>query len=190
MKKYIFITIIAGLLPIAMQAQSDDLYFTPKKNSGEQNVRQPVYERNGYAGYHSGSDRDVDEYNRHPGNSYYEMIDVDSVGNDIIEFHPGSEDSDSVCSQYDGDGENEYEYSRRMKRFDGYQWIDPWYPGYYTPYYYNPYLWSRWGWYDYWYGYSGYGYPYYYGWYRPYYGWYDPWYYGGWSGYGYGYYPW
>ncbi|RRC97483.1 hypothetical protein [Prevotella sp. OH937_COT-195] len=185
MKKYILIALIASLIPIVMQAQSDDLYFTPKKSQKQQDARRPSANRNYDVDYNSGSARDVDEYNRRPMHSYCETTGVDSLGNDIIEFHSGLEDDDSTFLKSELDSENEYEYSRRMSRFDDYYWCDPWYAGYYGSYYHNPYLWPRWRRYYDWYGYYGFAYPHYYGWYNPYYPWYNPWY-GGWYG---GYYP-
>ena len=57
MKKFILISVLAGVLPLSMMAQDDDLYFTPKKDAAT----------NSYSKYdnYSGSNRNVDEYNRH-----------------------------------------------------------------------------------------------------------------------------
>jgi hypothetical protein len=185
MKKLILLTVFAGMLPIAMQAQDDDLYFTPKKKAETKTTQQSAPQRS-ETPYYSGSSRDVDEYNRRPMHSYYETIGTDSLGNDIIEFHSGAEDTTKVFRAPDYDEESDYAYSRRMSRFDDYYWYDPWFDGYYGFYGYSPYRWSRWGWYPGWRGYySWYDWydPFWYDWYYPYYGgYYRPWY-SGWYGY-------
>jgi len=187
MKKLIFLTVLAGVMPLAMMAQDDDLYFTPKKtvetgsSSNDKVYNKPTY--------YVGSNRDIDEYNRRGKfSSYYQKIGTDTLGNDVITFHKGNglyPDSTYVDTAYvypgsmrfNNDTDDDYAYSRRMSRFDGYYgWYDPWFYGSYGYYGYSPYWYSRWGWYDPWDPwYCGYGYG----------GWYDPWYYG--YGYGYGY---
>ena len=160
-----------------MMAQ-DDLYFTPKKSVKP--VKKISTAAEDAPAYHSGSNRDVDEYNRRGKfGSYYEKIGTDSVGNDIIEFHSSAEDSLAAVVEADKlyDADEDYSYSRRMSRFDDFYWYDPWFAG---PYYgwHSPWWYSRWGWYDPWY----YGYT---GW-RGWYDWYDPYYYS-WYGWGYPY---
>lgn len=169
MKKLILLSVLAGAMPLMSMAQDDDLYFTPESSSNN-------------SSYEYGScNRNIDEYNRRYQSSY-QTIGNDSVGNDVVSFAGGQGVyPDSV-------GNNDYDLTRRMSRFDGYHgyypsygWNDPWY-------YDNLYL--GWG-YPY-YGFRfGFGYsPWYYSWYDPwyyggYYGWYDPWYYGGYYGGGY-----
>lgn len=180
MKKLLMLLFIAGSMPLASMAQ-DDVYFTPSKETkSSQNVEKPTY--------YSGSNRSVDEYNRYGKlNSWYQKIGVDSLGNDIITFQGSGIALDSShadtayvypgSAQFDND---DYSYTRRMSRWDGY----------YDPWLYDNYYW-RYGWYDPWhYGWYGNWYdPWYYG----YAGWYSPWhyvYYGwGWS-YRYGWYGW
>lgn len=193
MKKLFLLFVLAGAMPLSMMAQDDDLYFTPSKKAAKTSSsveNKPTY--------YAGSNRDVDEYNRHGKfRSTYQKIGVDSLGNDIIEFQAGTgiyPDSTYVDTMWVSpkkkyQDDEEYAYSRRMSRWDGYYgWYDPWFYGHWG---YRP--WGYWGWYDLWY-YSYYGWydPWYYGYYGYpwYYGWgpYDPWYYGyygyyGWGGY-------
>ena len=170
----------AGMLPLSMVAQVDDLYFVPKKKSAEKvtdNYGMPTDV------YYSGSDRSIDEYNRR-GRSTVEVLDNDTTANDIIVFSPekGVYPSDSLAS--DSVSDEDFKLTKRMSRFEDYRltdneafwagynagrydwaWHSPWY---YTRYgWYDPWYYGRWGWYDPWY-YSRWGY----------YGWYDPWYYG------------
>lgn len=197
MKKLLLISLLLGASLLNISAQ-DDMYFTPKKK-GE--VKQVEAQKTKVAEtYYSGSDRDVDEYNRRNLHSSYEMLGTDSLGTDIIDFTAGNgEYSDSTIfadnydSYYADDfDDSDFQYSRRMGRFyDFYGWYDPVFFSYYHyPYWRHGYY----GWYDPWYsrwydpwyntyygwGYYGWGWPYYrdwYGWYRPYY----PGYYGsGW----------
>src|SRR5574344_1775604 len=193
MKKFILISVLAGVLPLSLMAQDDDLYFTPKKDAATNSYNQ-------YDNY-SGSNRNVDEYNRHAKFwSHYQKIGTDNKGNDIIQFTQGNglyPDSTYIDTTFVGNyysqmegNDDDYKYSQRMSRWDGfydpayYSWsygFGPywgygpcWRYGFYDPFYDS--------WYDPWYSgfYGYYGYPY--GYYR---GWYDPWY----SGYyGYPYY--
>lgn len=197
MKKWLLLSLIAGVVPLTMQAQ-DDMYFVPSKNkkSSVETVR-PV---SSYAPvrdtYYSGSNRDVDEYNRR-GGSYYEALPGDSTS-DIINF------SGEVGVYPDSTQTEDYQLTRQMSRYDGYEpdaaflagytagrrdswgWHSPWYfSSLYYPWY-DPWYYDLW--YDPWYyGYYGYR-GWYYGWYDPWYysyGWYYPHYtyYGGWYGY-------
>ena len=177
MKKLVLMTVLAGVLPLSLMAQEDDLYFTPKKSSEYNSVTEK-------STYYCGSDRNVDEYN-HRGKywSHYQKIGTDTKGNDIIEFKKGTGlypdsmyiDTTFVGRYYDTmvEDADDYRYSSRMSRWDGF--YNPWF----YPYYMNrPY---------YRYGYYGYAYnpwytPWYYNW-AGYDGWYDPWYYPGWYGY-------
>ena len=182
---------IAGMLPLSLVAQDDDLYFVPKKKSVEK-----VTDNYGIPAnvYYVGSDRSIDEYNRRT-KSYYEVIGADSTLNDTISF------SAEKGIYPDSISDEDFKLTKEMSRFDDYRlsdydafwvgynagrydwaWHSPWYFSRYG--WYDPWYYSRWAWYDPWY----YGY----GWYNPWYygyGWYDPWYYGyGW--YSPGYYAW
>ena len=193
MKKLILLSMIAMVMPLELLAQ-DDMYFVPTREQAEQTVREYGLPRDTY---YIGSRRSVDEYNRR--GSYYEVL--DSIGNDTIDF-------DGIAGVYPDtiflDEPDDYRYTRRMNRFDGYEpsseylagylagrsmWHSPWYL---NSWYYYPGRYSYYGWYDSWY------YPWCGTWYDP---WYDPWYYGygyryglysgwygGWYG-GYGYRP-
>lgn len=204
MKKLILFTLLLGMMPYKMLAQ-DDMYILPsnlptaKKSTVRTNDREVTY---------SGSDRDVDEYNRRGKYwSHYQKIGTDNRGNDVIEFQKGRGvypdstyiDTTFVGKYYDTmiDGDD-FEYTSRMSRWDGY--YNPWfyssyrwraYPywragwGFYDPWY-DPWYYGYAGFYDPWYSswYGGYGYPYAYGYYG--YGWGSPYYYSryyGWTGY-------
>lgn len=172
MKKIVFLSLALLALPIALQAQ-DDMYFVPTKANVEKSMAEYGMPRDTY---YSGSRRTVDDYNRQ--GSFVQSI--DSVGNDIISF-------DGAMGVYpDSTGmADDYKYTRRMSRFDDYDWTDsylagyadgrfdswgwssPWYWDY--PYYYG---YGSWYWdYPYYYSYRGWGRPWYGGgWYAPYYG--------------------
>jgi hypothetical protein len=144
-----------AFMPLSMQAQDDDLYFMSKKNKSTK--VEEVHDTYGMPKdtYYSGSDRDVDEYNRRWKSQVEEITDsVDSLKED-------------------------YALTKKMTRFEDYRLADnaafwagyragreDWRWGWHSPWYY-----SYWGWYDPWYD------P----WFDP---WYDPWYYGyaGWRG--------
>lgn len=173
MNKITLFSVLLGAVSLNGMAQ-DDLYFSIKPSEKEVNSYEKIRT------YYSGSDRDVDEYNRRGKlNSYYQVIGSDSLGNDIIEFHAGngeySMDGDSTIVDHGKffDDEEDFAYSRRLGRFDGYYgWYDPYFYGYWG----NPWF---------------YRYSAFYPWYDSYYyGWYHPWYYSyGW-GYPYGYRYW
>lgn len=209
MKRTVLITILAGMMPLGLLAQDDDLYFTPEKEAPAKSSRSVTNKSS--QTYYRGSDRDVDEYNRHGKFwSHYQKIGSDENGNDIIEFKKGNgvyPDSTYIDTTYVGryydtiTDADDFQYTGRMSRWDGF--YDPWfysawgsYPywragwGWYDPWYDPWYYGYGWGWYGAWYDpwYYGWGYPYYgyygyYGWGRPWYGyyggWYNPWYYGG-----------
>lgn len=174
MKKLILFTAMLIALPFSSNAQ-DDMYFVPgKKNKQESKSR---YE-SVYNTYHSGSDRDVDEYNRRGLHSSYQPILSDSAMQDVIDF-TGEE------GVYP-DSTTDYRLTREMSRWDGYEPTQAYWDGYndgrndgwslswHSPWYYS----SFYPWYDSWY---------YDPWYRTswHWGWYDPWYYPyyGWGGY-------
>ena len=66
-------------------AQTDDVYFVPKKSDRINKERQDKDETDADV-YYSGSNRNVDEYNRRTRNgSRYQKISRDSLGNIIVE---------------------------------------------------------------------------------------------------------
>ena len=128
MKKFILISVLAGVLPLSLMAQDDDLYFTPKKDAATNSY-------NKYDNY-SGSNRNVDEYNRHAKFwRHYQKIGTDNKGNDIIQFTQGNglyPDSTYIDTTFVGNyysqmanNDDDYRYSQRMSRWDGF--YDPWY---------------------------------------------------------------
>ena len=175
MRAKMIFTLLVGAVILPANAQ-DDLYFTPSTSSkttgNSSTAMSSSYETiDADDAYYGGSDRDVDEYNRHGRSYYYQKVGEDSVGNDIIEFYAGDGYPTDTLHVYPGTDvtyeiEDDYEYSRRLNRYDDYYWYDPWFYDYaywYGPYWYGPYRYGYWGWYD----------PWYYGWYSPwYYGWY------------------
>lgn len=157
MRKLLLLSAIIMTSACGAWAQ-DDMYFTPTKQSKE--AAKEMYEK-AMEPYYCGTDRDVDEYNRRTGHG---------VPSSYI-----TELDDSTSSAHHED----YQYSRRLERFDGGRPVvlnvyvnDPWY---YDPWY-DP--WFHDSWYYTWYG------PRWYvggwGWYGPRY--YGPWYYGSWYG--------
>lgn len=200
MKKIALLALLIGTMPLSMQAQ-DDMYLIPSKSKKVANSS--VVTKDSKVTY-SGSDRDVDEYNRHGKFwSHYQKVGSDDRGNDIIEFQKGRgiyPDSTYIDTTFVGQyydtmiDDDDYRYTQRMSRWDGY--YDPWF---YTSRRWRsyPYWRAGWGWYDPWYygyagyydpwydpWYAGYGYPYAYGYYG--YGWGSPYYYSryyGWAGY-------
>ena len=171
MKQLYILAVLLCALPLSAMAQ-DDLYFTPKKKAQASADTEPAY--------YVGSNRDVDEYNRRGKYwSHYQKLGNDSLGNDIVQFQQGNGvypdsayvDTTFVAKYRNNAVDDDFAYSRRMSRWDGY--YDPWLYSYRYSYGYSPYYW-RWAWYDPWYGDPFYDpwYPRYYG----YYGWYNPYY--------------
>lgn len=173
MRNYVFMRHIAFfILSVTASVNSvaqDDLYFVPTKKNVQKESRDYGMPQQTY---YCGSSRSVDEYNRH--GSYVQPI--DSAGNDIIEF-------DAVTGSYPQDSAADYSCTRKMSRFEDYDWREsywdgyrdgwsdsysPYMPWYYDPWYYDPWYYGSWGYYGSW----RYG-LYHYGWH---YGWYDPWY--------------
>lgn len=187
MTRHFIFTVLSLFIAITVAAQNDDMYFTPKHQKNVTTVRTPrsevtdAYDYNDT--YHSGSIKNVDEYNRRGRyGAQQSWRDTTYYANDSI-----------LVSRED------YENSRKMKRFDGYNSItlivgdpwyynswayDPWYNGswywrsrWYDPWYYSYY--DPWGfdfgWHGYW-GYSHYYWDHSYYWHRP-----AP-IYGGWHG--------
>lgn len=151
MKRFIIFTVLAVMIPSTVMSQDDDLYFTPKKTVGA-NVQNEYQDKEGSI-YHSGSNRDVDEYNRQGKyNSYYQKVRKDSLGNDIIEFYSGSEEYpidyayDTVYNSYknmDIYYSDEFQYRRRMGYF--YDWYYPYFYDWHNPYiysWYNPFFYA------------------------------------------------
>lgn len=183
MRKFVLLSLLVSILPLSAIAQ-DDMYFSPKKDKAEKHVEVSSVDR---SGYYIGSNRSVDEYNRHGLSSRYQIIGNDTTASDVIDFYGNTPDSAYVGKKnivkYGKDGyyddDNDYSYARRMRYFDDFFWYDdPWLYGYpyYGPYYgYYGYGWGRPWRYGY-YGYAGWYDPWYYGGYYG--GWYDPWYYG------------
>lgn len=194
--RFLFFSVLIGALPLTVAAQDDDLYFTPKKSSDTEMTARHIRGTYDKPTYYCGSNRDVDEYNRRGKlKSYYQKIGTDSLGNDIIEFHEGdgtygTANADTTITiypgserYYDNEPDDDFAYSRRMGRFDGFYGY--WDPAFYGSYWASPYWHGYYGWYDPWYA-PWYG-PYYSGWYG---GWYNPWRYGyygmGWPYFGWG----
>ena len=186
-----------AVLPAISYAQSDDMYFVPKKKVKNQQTVSTTTNavvRNNYqiqadadtCNYYTGPLRDVDEYNRRGNTPGYitiiadadtfqieeDRLILDEKGNYVLS--PEYKES-TKYAPYQQDYLDDYAYSARLSRFHGYGYPYSYYdyalydPWYYDSWYYNPYY----------YGYRGWGW---YGGWRGYYGWYDPWYYG----YGYG----
>lgn len=189
MRKILMFIVLIGFMPVTMLAQDDDLYFTPKKKEAKSVAARQQ------SAYYIGSDRDVDEYNRHGKYwSHYQKLGVDENGSDIIQFQKGDGvypdsmyvDTTFVGKYRDVVMDDDYSYSIRMSRWDDF--YDPWLYGYrwgYGPYWrsawYDP--WYYGGWYDPWYYGYGWGYPYHWSYYYG--GWGYPHYHGywGWPGY-------
>lgn len=178
-----FMSIVVAALPLTTMAQDDDMYFVPSKSKAKTVATETP--RSSYTPvpdtYYPGSSRNVDEYNRR--GSAYEVLPADT--GDIISFAP-------VEGVYP-DSLGDFQMTRKMSRWDGYEPSDAYLAGYkqgrndatwHSPWYYSYYPWyDSWYWWDPWY-YSSW-----------HYGWYDPWYYSGWGWHGYyGYYsyynPW
>ena len=200
MDSYKAILLLLAAVPAAVSAQTDDMYFTPKKADKAAEAEAGPAGEDGW--------RDVDDYNRRGEYRYRATIGKDSTGQDVIHFdysyggdgeaaysdtiHMGGTPADSAWSygygsidSEDGWGEaygegygdgwsdsEDYYYTRRMGMFDDfYGWPYPYSYGWG----YAPYGWrTGWGW--------------------PYYGgawaWHRPWgYYSAWGGYGWGYSP-
>ena len=181
MKKWIFLSMAVFLTSLTAAGQ-DDMYFaSSKKQQAKEAERRAELEKR-YAKrqarliaereanqntYYSGSNRNVDDYNRMGGSSY-ETLPADT--GDIISF--------SAVEGVYPDSVSDFQLTQQMTRFDDYVpsvaywegysagqrdawgWHSPWYYSslypWYDPWYYDPWYYSSWSW-------------------R--YGWYDPWYY-------------
>ena len=81
MKRFIILSLFFGIMPsLSMFAQDDDLYFVPRNTSKA--TRKNVSRQGDNApAYYSGSNRDIDEYNRHGKYwSHYQVLGSDSLG--------------------------------------------------------------------------------------------------------------
>lgn len=205
-------------LPFSTWAQDDDMYFVSKKKDKKEQTEQKttvqpvryvpveiVYADESQPDV-SGSNRDIDEYNRrgkssvqagtgqlveNPDGTFSYRVSANDtlyVVNDTTAITTSYLANDLYSQGYSEgyrDGED-FAYSRRLGRF-GYSSIyaSPWYYDCYDPYYWNSWYWGDpyWGYYGwhrpYW-GYAGIGWGYG-GWYG-YWG-YDPYWYGGYYGY-------
>lgn len=206
-RRLLLLALVAlGVQYIAI-AQNDDMYFVPKTKA-QKVAEQKEYERQmakARANYIRGM-RDVDEYNRRKRmHSTVVPIDSDGVVDDIINFEPGTGDyPDSVSTDSVGNVmpvdkyyDEDYKYSRRLNRLEGFYpwydrmyydpWLEPWYADYWrNPWFYDHWYHSRWfydpyyslgyWWYEPWYySYWGWSTPWRYGWYGPYYSyWHHP----------------
>ena len=217
-KKILILLLMAQMMPDSVLAQNDDLYFVPREKK-EVKRSKPVQVNVNHNTYYCGSSRDVDEYNRRPARRMRRnlvKVGTDSLGNDVFEFRCLNDSS--VCDSSfmrrgraidvddnNYDGYEDYRYTRRMRRFDGYRggeecedYCDSYGYGYNQGYVDGLTSWNiNFGWYDPWwytsryYGWSGWYNNFYFGWRSPWYGgWYDPWF-GGWYDpwWGGGYYP-
>ncbi len=185
-KKLIMSLLMLGALPLQTVAQDDDMYFVPTKENKAKEAKSYGMPSDTY---YSGSSRSVDDYNRRIRSS---VTPIDSAGNDIIEF--SAVRGVYPDSAYQEVADDNYRYTRRMSRFDGYTPSEAYWDGYRDGRWSSPWRYSSWyGWYDYdpwywdspWY-YSSWYSPWYYGYYRPwhhswygYYGSYRPYWFGG-----------
>ena len=137
MNSRILVSLMLGALPLTMVAQDDDMYFVPAKKSTVVRTQTGVAPRPAPV-YYSGSNRDVDEYNRRRG-SYYQVVSNDSTGNDIIDFngelgvYPDSVQTEDYAltrqmSRWDGyEPEEVYREGYRDGRMNSLSWHSPWY---------------------------------------------------------------
>ena len=172
MRKPLILSALAAMLPLTMNAQ-DDMYFVPTKKNVEKTKSDYGMPKDTY---YSGSKRSIDEYNRRNRTECWEeqlkdgsqVTVIDSLGNEIATVNVKKKKSRRDSTYLDDD----YAYTRRMARWDGYECSNAYWQGY------NDGRFNRW------YGWSSFYDPWYYSswYYDPWY--YDPWYYGyaGWHG--------
>lgn len=186
MRKWMLLTVLAAL-SLTITAQDDDLYFVPTKENVAKQKESYGMPKNTY---YSGSQRSVDDYNKSIRSA---ITPIDSTGSDIIDFsavkgtYPAGtlamSDMEGQLSNTADDGD--FEYTKRLNRFDDYQLSEAYWDGYRDGRWSSPWYYSAWydPWYDPWYtGYYGYYGPYYRPWggyfyyHRPlgYYGWHVP----------------
>ncbi len=163
-------------LPFAIYAQNDDMYFVSSKKKIDQKAERSersqtrhrdassAWEGTEDADYHTGSLRDVDEYNRRGSSQVRARLQGDTLyvqSNETLpeqEYVVRYEDNYAVDEPYCDD----YRFSMRLSRYHGFYhydpfmwdvcygwydpWFDPWY-GWYGPYYrHGWYSWCDWGW--------------------------------------------
>lgn len=169
MKRHVLIGLVA-MIAIGANAQ-DDMYFVPTKKNIDAEIKKE--KRYVVEEEYQAPSRDVDEYNRMAKSGF---VLVDSAGNEIVAFdgRTGADDTVYVAAE----DEDDYKYTRRMSRFDDYEWRDTYWAGYRDGRASSWYGWHGWhswyGWYDPWYYDSWYWSPSWTYWSA----WYDPWYWG------------
>lgn len=173
-KMYLLMAILA--VPFATFAQNDDMYFvSSKKKVQEKNVASSSSRKAKTASpwddaeevdYHSGSLRDVDEYNRRGGTQRQVMARLQ--GDTLYVDSPDSLQEKEYLLRYeenyavDEPYNDDYYFSTRLSRYHGFYhydpfmwdvcfgWYDPWYDpwyGFYGPYYRHGWFsWYSWGW--------------------------------------------
>lgn len=162
MKQWILFAALCSM-PLTMMAQDDDMYFVPTKENVAKEAENYGMPK---STYYSGSKRSIDDYNGRLSSS---ITPVDSLGNEVET--------------------DDYQYTRRLTRFDDYSPSLAYWQGYRdgswsSPWYFNRYYYSVYDpWFDPWYDYMYYG---------DYYSWYSPWRYGWYGSYyrPWGYYSW
>ena len=88
MKRKHLVLMLLALMSVSVQAQTDDMYFVPKKATKTPST--PKTEQTDRPAYYVGSNRNVDEYNRRGRfRSSYQSIGNDSVS-DVINFSAGN----------------------------------------------------------------------------------------------------
>lgn len=188
MTRKFMLMLAVAILPMALHAQTDDMYFVPSKKADKKKVEtvEPVRSRTAAkvsspasedadiveeeVDYHSGALRDVDEYNRRgAGRQVLARLDGDTLyvqSQDTLperQYVLRYQEEDNYA---DSEFRDDYYYANRLYRYHGI-------------YYRDPFMWDVcFGWYD----------P----WYDPWYGWYGPYYRFGWCawdswGWGWGY---
>lgn len=172
MKRTVYLLAALICMPFALMAQDDDMYFIPtKKKDAEKSVRtsktsayqRPVNTQReqpastyyleevtpGEVDYTNGNTRDIDEYNRRGSVKNTSSI---SLKGDTLVINTNEEETRNYVvrekpyeEQYEDDGTY---YGDRLRRFNGYIVVDPWYwERYYDPWYwdryYDPWYWDR-----------------------------------------------
>lgn len=195
MKTKLLLTALFAAMSLGGYAQDDDMYFVPTKK--QKQAEREAAQRETPKVLHEECDetvageRDVDEYNRR-GKAKDDVVLTDSAGvqwtlivdeNGETMWVPVEEtDADTAVAAadttYDFVDEDDYVYTRRLKRYHDYYSpvycvtvYDPWY---YDSWYYDPWYYT--GWYGYgWHAHAHWGWGWSYGW-----GWGPGWGWGGW----------
>ncbi len=170
-KSFIF-ALVALILPtIAIMAQDDDeMYFGRKTKNDKavqtdrkQQPRKVVVVNNddvartsdGEADYHTGTLRDVDEYNRRGRRTSVTDTATGKADTVVVTRKSAKQSSlydlgfdDGYTRGYRDAEEDEFYYSTRLARFRGLRYYDPWYwdrvAYIYDPWYYDPWFWDPW----------------------------------------------